>query len=233
MMVLLFLLLGFVSLANAATLPQKPYDTSVTRFSLSQCDEEVLSYRTYCGTTPGASNAMVHTWEPPPTSILTKDMTGAPGTFYCRGACITDVKEYPPGPEIGFILVAANPPTKVNDNSFTYTGSWTTSTGTGKYLNNDRYTNVTNRTYRYTFTGTKVQIYTTVDAHHGQGAVKIDTGAETTVELYSPTRQYQALIYTSPVLPSGTHTITFRVKGTKHSSSTGFYVVADRLDITP
>jgi hypothetical protein len=129
----------------------------------------------------------------------------------------------PPPPEI---LV-------INDNAFTYTGRWLLATGEGKYLGDDHYTDRRNDRYRYTFTGTQVKVFVTTDRHHGRAAVSIDGGAETIVDLYSPTRMHQVPIYTSPTLAPGSHTVTVRCTRTRNPSSTGHYITADRMDITP
>jgi hypothetical protein len=123
--------------------------------------------------------------------------------------------------------------TSVNDTAFTYTGTWDYATGAGKYLNDDHYTAVANRFYTYTFSGTKAQVFVAKAPWHGKVAVSIDGGAETTVDLYATSKADQVLIYTSPTLAAGTHTVKVRATGTKHASSTGTYVTADRIDVTP
>jgi hypothetical protein len=119
----------------------------------------------------------------------------------------------------------------VNDTSFSYGGSWTTSTGTGKYLSDDHYSSSVGSTFSITFTGTLLRLYSAVDAHHGIGAVSVDGGPETDMNLYAPVRQEQMLVYTTPALANTTHTVTVRVTGRKDPASTGFVVTADRADI--
>jgi len=122
--------------------------------------------------------------------------------------------------------------TSVNDNAFSYSGSWSLATGAGKYLDDDHYTNSTNAFYTYTFTGTKAQVFAATAPWHGRAGISVDGGLETLVDLYSPTKVNQVPIYTSPSLPTGTHTVKVRCAGTHNPSSTGNYITADRIDIT-
>ncbi len=117
-------------------------------------------------------------------------------------------------------------------NQFEYSGTWNTSTGTGKYNNDDHYSLVTNSYYQVRFSGTQISIYASKASHHGIAAVSIDGGAETDVDFYAATRQDNVLIWTSPTLTTGTHTLKVRVKGTKNSASTGYVIVADRVNIS-
>jgi riboflavin biosynthesis pyrimidine reductase len=78
-----------------------------------------------------------------------------------------------------------------------------------------------------------VKLYARKNSHHGEATVQIDGGTITTVDMYASTLTDQALIYTSPTLSSGSHSLVFKRKGTKNPSSTDYYVVVDRADITP
>lgn len=123
--------------------------------------------------------------------------------------------------------------TKVNDSSFTYTGTWQTSTGTAMYNGDNHFTNVTNNMWTYSFMGTKAQLYGQKSDGLGILAVSIDNGPEQMVDPYtSAARTEQNLLYTSPDLTNGTHTIKVRVTGTKNTASSGAYAAADRLDVT-
>ncbi|WP_218033917.1 discoidin domain-containing protein [Paenibacillus koleovorans] len=122
--------------------------------------------------------------------------------------------------------------TGTGNNQFEFTGTWDYWTGAGKYENDDHASSTTNNQYQVRFYGTQIKIYAAKAAHHGIMAVSIDGGAETNVDAYAATRVEQALLYTSPVLTNGQHTLRVRVTGTKNSSSTGNSISADRVDIT-
>jgi hypothetical protein len=120
----------------------------------------------------------------------------------------------------------------VNDTNFVYFGTWLTSTGTPKYMGDDHYDATANDYYTLTFTGTQAAVYASKDVHTGIMAASVDGGAETLVDTYAPVRADQVLLYTTPTLANGTHTIKVRITGTKNASSSGTTIAADRIDIT-
>lgn len=118
-------------------------------------------------------------------------------------------------------------------NQFNYHGNWQhcTNCGSELYNNSNSWDSTTNDYLTIAFTGTQIKYYAVVDAHHGIGAFSIDGGSETNVDFYAATRAGNVLLYTSPVLSSGSHTLKLRVTGTKDSNSTDVVVTADRADI--
>jgi len=118
-----------------------------------------------------------------------------------------------------------------NDDNFTYSGVWGTGTGTGKYGGDDHYSDVAGSYYTMQFTGTQAKLYGAVAAHHGIMAVSVDNSAEVDIDCYTALRAEQRLLYTTPTLSSGTHTVKVRVTGSKNSASTGAVVTVDRIDI--
>lgn len=123
------------------------------------------------------------------------------------------------------------PQASVNDVAFQYFGTWQTSSGSAKFLGDDHYSDITNNAYRESFTGNQIKLYAARAPWHGKAAVSVDGGPETAVDFYSPSRVDQALVYVSPRLVAGPHTVTVRVTGTKNSNSTGTVVTADRVDV--
>lgn len=127
--------------------------------------------------------------------------------------------------------------TKIDDNTigtgsnqFQYTGSWTLGTSASHSSGIDHYSGATGAYATLKFYGTQVKLYSNYFADHGIAGISIDGGAETTVDTYGPST-YQALIYTSPVFPEGTHTLKIRVTGTKNASSTGINVAVDTAEV--
>lgn len=128
-------------------------------------------------------------------------------------------------------------------NQFSYQGSWghctncTTSSGAPDPANPPLYNGsaswdyTTNDTLTFTFTGTQVKLYAILDSTNGYGAISVDGGAETWLDFYAPTRQGDRLVWTSPLLASGTHTLRLRVTGTRESVSGGVTVTPDRIDV--
>jgi beta-xylosidase len=119
-------------------------------------------------------------------------------------------------------------------NQFNYSGSgWLHGACTGCYNNTNSWDNTSNQYVTITFTGTQIALYGVKDPKHGIGAVSIDGGTETNIDFYAATRGGNQLLWTSSTLSSGSHTFKLRVAGTKNASSSGTWVVPDRVDITP
>jgi mannan endo-1,4-beta-mannosidase len=118
----------------------------------------------------------------------------------------------------------------LNDTTFLYTGPWSTAPDVAKYLGDDHFSSTVGSTFTVTFTGSRLRLYSARASHHGIGAVSVDGGPESDIDFYGFIRQEQALVYTTPTLPSGIHTVSVRVTGRKNPISTGFVIAADRAD---
>lgn len=119
-------------------------------------------------------------------------------------------------------------------NQFQYAGGgWTngTNSSTSYLYETVSFSNVTGNYATLTFTGNKVEFYTSKASHHGIAAVSIDNGPETKVDLYSAIRQNFSAVFNSGTLTEGNHTIKIRVTGTKNASSSGTYAVIDYLKV--
>jgi|GEM_PF-5965821 len=132
-----------------------------------------------------------------------------------------------------------NSTTTINDNTtgtgtnqMNYSGTWSyDNTDANKYQGDDHYSSTANSAVTMLFNGTQAAVYVTTDTHHGLAAFSIDNGTETTVSEYSASRAYQVLIYTSPVLSSGPHTLELRVTGTNGTGG-GNTVTIDKVVVT-
>ena len=105
--------------------------------------------------------------------------------------------------------------------------------GTGAYNSTTSYSNNTDDSVTVKFSGTQISFYAAKSSDSGKAALSVDGGAETTVDLYSATRQGNQLVFTSPALASGNHTLKVRVTGTKNASSTATFVSPDRVVVSP
>ena len=118
-----------------------------------------------------------------------------------------------------------------NDSVLSYGGNWNTSSGAGKYNNDDHYSVSVGATAQVSFSGTQIKLFAAKASHHGIAAVKIDNGSEVSVDLFSAARQDQTLIYSSPLLAKGVHTIEVRVTGAGNAQSSDVVVALDRFDV--
>ena len=136
------------------------------------------------------------------------------------------------------ILTTGNGPV-INDNTvgsgqnqFQYGGTWSySSADSNAFFGDTHWTNTANSTYQLMFTGNSVRVLATKGSANGIMAVSLDGGAETLVDTYAPTRQDQALLFSSPTLNYGTHTLVVRVTSQKNASSNNFYIQADRVEV--
>jgi hypothetical protein len=136
-------------------------------------------------------------------------------------------------------IYSTPPTTSINDavigttsGTFAYTGTWATSTGAAKYLGDDHFSSTTASTYTLPFSGTQVALYGAKASHHGQASVQIDGGTAVMVDQYAATRADNVLVYRSPVLTAGPHTVKVTVKGVHQAASTGNTITVDRALVT-
>ena len=123
--------------------------------------------------------------------------------------------------------------TGTGENQYEFVGTWGNSTPEEAYMKTDHYSNTTDNYYQVKFTGTQVKVYGEMNNSFGIVAISIDGGPETLVDCFSATRVVNTLLYKSPVLSDGNHTVKVRITGTKNASSTGTWHTADRIEIIP
>jgi uncharacterized protein YjdB len=118
-------------------------------------------------------------------------------------------------------------------NQFNYSGAWTHGTNASDaYLRATcSYSNVSSNYVTLSFTGNKVELFTSLASSHGIAAVSIDNGPEKNVDLYAATRQNYSMVFSSGTLAQGNHSIKIRVTGTKNAASTGTYIVLDYIKV--
>jgi hypothetical protein len=120
-----------------------------------------------------------------------------------------------------------------NDTQFNYDNpsNWSAGWQSGAYQNDNHWSYTANAFYQVTFTGTQIKLYGARAPIHGIEAVSIDGGAETYVDTYAATRADDVLLWSSPVLAEGQHSLKVRVTGLRNANSMGSYIAADRVDI--
>ena len=115
-----------------------------------------------------------------------------------------------------------------------YSTGWTAGTSLASGYDGS-YTSdaTTNATATVSFTGTQIRYYAVEKSTFGVATVSVDGGPKTSVNEYnaSTTGIGDVLVYTSPVLTPGTHTLTITVSGTKGHTGGGTTVSVDRFDI--
>ena len=99
------------------------------------------------------------------------------------------------------------------------------------YDDSNSWDNTINDYVTIAFNGIQIKFYGVVGPAHGIGAFSLDGGSETMVDFYSPTEAGDTLLYTSPMLPSGQHTLNVQVTGNQSSNATWNGINPDRVDI--
>jgi hypothetical protein len=90
----------------------------------------------------------------------------------------------------------------------------------------------TNLTATYTFTGKKLKIFGEKSDNKGIIGFKIDGGTEQLIDLYAATVVNNTqLIFETPTLSQGTHTVVARIVGTKNAASSATNLLIDDAEV--
>lgn len=119
--------------------------------------------------------------------------------------------------------------TGTGDFQYEFVGAWKTSANPVSYKETDHYTKTADDYYVVRFTGTQIHVYGEKNNAFGISAMSVDDGAETLVDGYNPTQMADTLLYSSPILPYGSHTLKVRLTGDKNEASAGTYHTADKV----
>jgi hypothetical protein len=115
---------------------------------------------------------------------------------------------------------------------FSYGANWGLTTGVSDmYDGTANWSFVGGATATFTFSGNQVALHAVKDVDQGIMSVSVDGGSPVNVDNYSPTRNASGIVWTSPVLSTGTHTLTIVNTGTKNSASSGTNIAIDRADV--
>lgn len=117
--------------------------------------------------------------------------------------------------------------------SVVYGGDWTAypDCGVQCFWGDDHGTNEAGATVTVAFTGTRIALLSARDAGNGTAAISIDGGPEAIADQYLPIRQGEQLVYTSPELSFGPHTLVLRATGEKNAASGGTSISFDRAEV--
>ncbi len=119
-----------------------------------------------------------------------------------------------------------------NNSVVKYNGSWTNHSSSLHSGGTMKYTNASGTFAELTFTGNEVKILAMTSAARGLADVYIDGVFDKTIDLYSSSALYQAVVYEKKDLSSGSHTIKMVWKGQKSTSATSTVISLDAFEIT-
>ena len=100
----------------------------------------------------------------------------------------------------------------------------------GAHQGSYKYAYTTGAKATFTFTGTQARLYGYREKTGGIASVSVDGGAAVDVDLYATSTALGNLVST-PVLASGTHTVTFTVSGRKAAASGSATINLDKAEV--
>ena len=110
------------------------------------------------------------------------------------------------------------------DSAFTFSGSWNDESGTQFAIEQTSKWCNAGASFTVKFTGSKIYLIGTTDPNHGKANVSIDGGTATSIDTYASSRSLGQIIYESPDLEHGEHTLTLTAT-TKAIGIDGAYVI--------
>jgi hypothetical protein len=85
----------------------------------------------------------------------------------------------------------------------------------------------------FAFNGTAARWIGYKDRWSGMARIYVDGVLQATVDTYSATDQAKVVMYTTPALAAGTHTLTVEVAGARNASSQGNWIWVDAFEQAP
>lgn len=120
-----------------------------------------------------------------------------------------------------------------NDDEVTYTGNWTYSTNRpyGNYNNDLHYTYAVGAAAEYPFSGTGIQYFAETQGNAGTVDVYLDGVRQGSVDLRTPSRLAQQLVYEKTGLANGPHTIKIVNTSSGAASADMFRILDSRSGV--
>jgi hypothetical protein len=123
--------------------------------------------------------------------------------------------------------------TGTGSGQFQYDSNWGLTAGVSDmYLATANWSHTTGATATFRFTGTQVALHAVRDVDQGIMTVSVDGGGAQSIDNYASTRNASGIVWTSPALASGPHTVTIVNTGNRNAASSGINIAIDRADVT-
>src|SRR5262249_45020493 len=113
-----------------------------------------------------------------------------------------------------------------------FTGTWASNAGNNFSGGTAKVASDGSSQASFAFTGTALTWLAYRDPASGIAKIYIDGVLKGSVDTYSPTSLQRSKVYSVTGLPSGSHTITIQVTGTRRAASLGSAVWVDAFDYT-
>ncbi len=133
-------------------------------------------------------------------------------------------------PAVGVTVTVSNW-TKVDDTvtGIVYAGTWGVWNGTG-YQATVHYSETTGSKATFAFNGTKARYYGFRRNDLGFAEISVDGAVVASVDCYAGSDAYNVMLYETPVLTAGNHTLSVTVTGTKNPLSSRAWVIVDAFE---
>jgi hypothetical protein len=139
-------------------------------------------------------------------------------------------------------VTAGTPPTQnvidgnvtgTGSNQFQYGANWGVTTGVADmYAGTANWTFTSGASATFRFTGTRAALHAVRDVDQGIMSISVDGGVAQNVDNYASSRNASGIVWTSPVLTSGSHALTITNTGQRNGSSSGNNIAIDRANVT-
>jgi len=118
------------------------------------------------------------------------------------------------------------------NNEFSYGANWGLTNGVSDmYDGTANWSHTAGATASFQFSGNQVALHAVKDVDQGIMTVSVDGGTPVSVDDYAASRNASGVVWTSPMLPTGTHTLTIVNTGQKNPASSGDNIAIDRADV--
>jgi hypothetical protein len=123
--------------------------------------------------------------------------------------------------------------TGTGTNQFQYSANWGVTTGVpDMYAGTANWTFTGGASATFRFSGSQVALHAVRDVDQGIMSISVDGGTAQAVDDYASSRNASGVVWTSPVLSAGAHTLTITNTGQRNGSSSGNNIAIDRADLT-
>lgn len=129
------------------------------------------------------------------------------------------------------LLVTDRTVVEDNDEDVVYSGSWTPFSNTVYSGGTVKRAQTAGASAAFGFYGSAIRVLGSTSTNNGFADIYIDDVLQATVDTYSATTKYQQLLYESPSLGEGVHTVRIVATGDKRSAANNAYVTLDAVQI--
>ena len=119
-----------------------------------------------------------------------------------------------------------------NNVKFAYAGLWNTTSSNSASGGSFTSADVSGASVTINFTGIALTWIGQKGPSYGQATVTVDGGTTATVDLHDSKVHWQQRVWSTGILPMGTHSVQIQWTGVKSKGATGTSINVDAIDVT-